>query len=90
MSFHSPTVALIKMAINSLQEVTIEHASSGILPLAISFIHLKDIKMQYIVWLLMCPLEIRSVLALLTIPLKYGAPSLARSLAPIPVIQVKL
>lgn len=50
---HLPTVALIKMGISSLLAATIELAKSGILSPAISYIHLKVIKMLSIPWHLM-------------------------------------
>jgi len=59
MCSHSPTAASIKMEISLSRAAMIELVRFGIPILELSFIHLKDIKMQSIVWALMFPMAAR-------------------------------
>lgn len=60
MSYHLLTVASIKMGISLSLGAMIVLVKFGILILEICYIHSKVIKMQSILWLLMCLMEIVS------------------------------
>jgi hypothetical protein len=81
---------LIKMEISLSQEVMIEPVKFGILKLEILFILYKDIRMLFIVWLLMFLMEIRLLLVHLIRLLNYGAAKLESYYLPMPDMKVKL
>ena len=62
MFFPSPTAASTRTGISLLQVAMIVLVNCGILLLEILFIPLRDIKMLFIAWDLMCHLEIEFVL----------------------------